>query len=200
VVRGVRGLTRMRSPDPVDVTAVTTRGEPVVDLDRLDAEILGRLSVNARTGMAELAVALGVARNTVQARLRRLEEEGVLRGYGTDVDLRAAGLHVQAFVAVELDQKRMPEVTAALRDIPEVLEVVTQAGREDLLVRVAAPDHPALQAVVTAIIELPAVRHTTTTLAVGTPVRYRTQPLLDKVTRTRGWGRSTPAPSSGDGG
>ncbi|MFW6773455.1 Lrp/AsnC family transcriptional regulator [Nocardioides sp. CPCC 205120] len=171
----------------------------MADLDRLDAEILGRLSVNARMGVAELAGALGVARNTVQARLRRLEDEGVLRGYGTDVDLRAAGLHVQAFVAIELDQKRLPEVIAALRDTPEVVEVVTQAGREDLLARVAAPDHPALQAVVTGIIALPAVRHTTTTLAVGTPVRYRVQPLLEKITRTRGWGRSTPAPDPNGG-
>lgn len=161
-------------------------------LDRLDAEIIGRLTRNARAGVVELASALGVARNTVQARLKRLEETGVLRGFRPDVDLEAIGVSVQAFVDVELDQRRMAYVVKAISEIPEVLEIITQAGREDLRVRVGAVTHAELQEVVVRIIDTDGVRHTTSTLAISTPLPYRVQPLLDKLTRRSGYGRSTP--------
>lgn len=161
-------------------------------LDRLDAEIIGRLTRNARTGIVELAAALGVARNTVQARLKRLEDSGVVRGFRPDVDLEAIGVPVQAFVDVELDQRRMAHVVEEISQIPEVLEIITQAGREDLRVRVAAVTHAELQEVVVRIIDTDGVRHTTSTLAISTPLPYRVQPLLEKVTRETGYGRSTP--------
>jgi DNA-binding Lrp family transcriptional regulator len=162
-------------------------------LDRLDAEIIGRLTRNARAGVVELAAALGVARNTVQARLKRLEDSGVVRGFRPDVDLEAIGVPVQAFVDVELDQRRMAYVVKEIAQIPEVLEIITQAGREDLRVRVGAVTHAELQEVVVRIIDTDGVRHTTSTLAISTPLPYRVQPLLDKLTRESGYGRSTPA-------
>ncbi|TNC51419.1 Lrp/AsnC family transcriptional regulator [Mumia zhuanghuii] len=162
-------------------------------LDRLDAEIIGRLTRNARAGVVELATALGVARNTVQARLKRLEDSGVVRGFRPDVDLEAIGVPVQAFVDVELDQRRMAYVVKEIAQIPEVLEIITQAGREDLRVRVGAVTHADLQEVVVRIIDTDGVRHTTSTLAISTPLPYRVQPLLDKLTRESGYGRSTPA-------
>ncbi|WP_262849447.1 Lrp/AsnC family transcriptional regulator [Mumia quercus] len=163
-------------------------------LDRLDAEIIGRLTRNARAGIVELASALGVARNTVQARLKRLEDSGVVRGFRPDVDLEAIGVPVQAFVDVELDQRRMAHVVEEISQIPEVLEIITQAGREDLRVRVAAVTHAELQEVVVRIIDTDGVRHTTSTLAISTPLPYRVQPLLEKVTRETGYGRSSPPP------
>lgn len=51
-----------------------------ISIDRLDSELLGRLNIDARTTVAELAADLGIARNTVLARLKRLEELGVVKG------------------------------------------------------------------------------------------------------------------------
>jgi DNA-binding Lrp family transcriptional regulator len=164
----------------------------VIRLDRLDAEIIGRLTRNARAGIVELASALGVARNTVQARMRRLEESGVVRGFRPDVDLEAIGVPVVAFVDVELDQRRMSHVVQEVSKIPEVLEIITQAGRADLHVRIGAVTHAELQEVVVRIIDTDGVRHTTSTLAISTPLPYRVQPLLEKLTRESGYGRSTP--------
>jgi DNA-binding Lrp family transcriptional regulator len=167
----------------------------MITIDRLDADIIGKLATHARIGIADLASQLGVARNTVQSRLRRLEDSGVLDGFSPVVSLEAVGVAVQAFVALELEQRRLAEVVDALRLFPHVLEITTQAGREDLLVRVAAPSHVDLQHVVTQIIDTPGVRHTVTTMAVSTPLRYRTQPLLELLTRESGFGRATPASS-----
>lgn len=165
----------------------------VISIDRLDAEIIGKLAGHARIGIAELASSLGVARNTVQSRIRRLEESGVLIGFLPVVDLEVVGAPVQAFVALELDQRQLHQVAAALGTIPNVLEVNIQAGREDLVARVAAPTHGELQQIIGQMIEIDGVRHTVSTLIVSTPVVYRTQPLIDSLTRDSGFGRSTPA-------
>jgi DNA-binding Lrp family transcriptional regulator len=164
-------------------------------IDRLDAELLKRLNANARAGVAELAGQLGVSRNTVLARLQRLESAGILKGFTPVIDLAAAGLAVQAFVGLELDQRQMAQVIQDLGEIPQVLEVTTQAGREDLLVKVAAATLADLQQAVARMIEIRGVRHSNTTLSVSTPLPYRNQPLLDHLTSEAGWGRSTALPS-----
>lgn len=166
----------------------------MLNIDRLDTEILARLDTNARMGVAELSSQLGVARNTVLSRLRRLEEKGVITGYAAQLDLDAAGIPVRAFVGVELDQRQLSDVVAALTKIPQVLEINIQAGREDLLVQVAAPTHAGLQEAVTTMINIDGVRHTTTTLIVSTPLTKRTQSLLAHLTSDAGFGRSTPSP------
>ena len=166
----------------------------MLTLDRLDAELLGRLSLNARAGIGELAEALGVARNTVQARLRRLEESGVLRGYRPDLDLSAAGISVQAFVGLELVQGRLQAVIDELASIPEVLEIHATTGREDLLARVATDTHARLQTLIERVVGIDGVTHSTTALALTSPLPYRIGPLLTELTRESGWGRSTPPP------
>jgi len=166
----------------------------MISIDRLDSEIIGRMVSHARPGIAELAVSLGVARNTVQSRLRRLEESGVLAGMRPIVDLESVGVSVQAFVALELDQRRLPRVVEKLTEIAHVLEINTQAGREDLLVRVGAVTHRDLQGAITRMIEIEGVRSTVTTMIVSTPLPLRTQPLLEHLTAEAGFGRSTPAP------
>lgn len=163
-------------------------------IDKLDALLLGRLANDARTGVVELASALGVARNTIAARLRKLEDTGLVRGYRPDVDLAAAGLDVQAYIAVELEQSRLQEIINTLTAIPAVLEIHTTTGREDLLVRVATDTHAHLQLVVERVLDTPGVTHSVTTIVLTSPLNYRVQPLLDHFTRDAGWGRSTPPP------
>lgn len=162
-------------------------------IDRLDVQILGRLTVNARAGVAELASALGVSRATVQQRIRRLEDEEILVGFQPIINLAAVGMPVQAMVTLEIDQRLMASIVRGLQALPEVLEVRIQAGREDLLVHVAIESLEELQRLTAAIVDLDGVRKTTSTFTVSTPVPRRVQPLLDKITKDAGWGRSTPA-------
>ena len=166
----------------------------MTSLDRLDLEILRKLSDDARTGVVELSSALGISRNTVQSRVRRLEESGVLTGYQPRVDLAEAGLAVQAFVALEINQVGMASVVSGLARIPQVLEVHATTGREDLLMRVATATQAELQELVVHILAIPGVVHSSTTLALTTPLPYRVIPLLEEATRDAGWGRSTPKP------
>lgn len=166
-------------------------------IDRLDVEILGKLTQNARAGIAELAIELGVSRNTVQLRIRRLEEAGILMGFRPIINLSAIGMPVQALISLELDQRALGAIVEGLERLPEVLEVKIQAGREDLLVHVAISSLEALQVLTSAIVDIDGVRKTTSTFSVATPIEFRVQPLLELVTEDAGWGRSTPAPQVG---
>ena len=162
-------------------------------IDRLDAEILAKMTRDARVGIAELATSLGVSRNTIQARIHRLEDAQILVGFRPIVNLAAIGMPVQALVSLDIDQRRMMSIIEGLEALPQVLEVRIQAGREDLSVAVAIESLEALQQLTAAIVEIEGVRKTTSSFAVATPIPYRVQPLLDHLTRSRGWGRSTPA-------
>lgn len=165
----------------------------MLSIDRLDARLLNLLSYDHRVGVGELAITLGVARNTVQARLRRLRESKLLRGFRPDIDLAAVGVGVQAFLGLEIDQGELQAIVRSLAAIPEVLEAHATTGREDLLVRVATDTQSSLQRLIERVVALHGVRHSNTTLALTTPLPYRIDPLLQELTQRAGWGRATPA-------
>lgn len=165
----------------------------MISLDRLDVQLLGVLSRDARAGIIDIATELGIARNTVQSRLRRLEDAGVLTGFQPALDLAQAGVMTNAFIGLEVQQGRLVGIVAALRQIPQVLEIHATTGREDLLVRVATTSQAGLQVLIEQVVAIAGVVHSTTTLALTTPLPYRVLPLLEDMTRDAGWGRSTPA-------
>ena len=74
-------------------------------VDRLDAALIELLAAKPRVGVLEASRRLRVARGTVQARLERLQERGVITGYGPDVDPAALGYEVTAFVTLEIARR-----------------------------------------------------------------------------------------------
>lgn len=146
--------------------------------DRLDADLLRKLTEDPRTSVLELARRLGVARGTVQARLDRLLREGVMSMQPV-LDPAALGYPVTAFLTLELHQDTgRSAVTEQLCDIPEVLEAHTTTGSGDLLVRVVARSNTDLQAVIDRVVAAPAVARTSTVIALQDVVRHRTLALL----------------------
>ena len=162
----------------------------MASIDRLDAELLAALAEDPRRGVSDLAARIGVARNTVSARLARLSESGVLTGYDVRVDLTALGLPVTAFLHLQLAQGGLQGIIDALARFPEVLEICITTGASDLVVRVACPGNSELQALVQEVLAVPGVVRTTTEIALTTPVQYRVAPLLAELTAARGRGRA----------
>lgn len=161
-------------------------------IDRLDVDLLEMLARDARAGVLELASRLGISRNTVQSRLKRIEEGGLVAGYRPELDLARIGIATQAFIGLEVQQGRLGPIVEALIGIPQVLEIHATTGREDLLVRVATETQAGLQQLIEQVVGIPGVVHSTTTLALTTPLTFRAVPLLKDMTRNAGWGRSTP--------
>ena len=160
-------------------------------LDDLDVALLTALRERLRAGDLELSRATGVARGTVTARLRRMEDAGVLTGHGPDLDVGAAGYGVQAFVTLEIAQGALEAVRDDLERIPGVLEAHATTGSGDVLCRVAAASHEALQQTLLAIDRSASVRRSTSVIALSCLVPWRTMPLL-RSEAAPGAGRAAP--------
>ena len=147
-------------------------------LDTLDLALLRALTDHPKAGALELSRQLGVARGTEQARLQRLEDSGVVTGYGPDIDLAAAGFGVQAFVTLEIAQGALEDLTADLAAMPGVLEAHATTGTGDVLCRVAARSHGELQQTLLRLGRSGSVVRSTSVVALSEVVRARTLPLL----------------------
>ena len=150
-------------------------------IDGLDARLLRALAETPRAGVMELARKLEVARGTVQARLEKLQQRGVVRGFAPDVDLRQIGYDVLAFVTLEIAQGRLADVVEHLASIPEVLEVHATTGPGDLHARVVARTNEHLQHVIGAILKVQGISRTTTQIALSEQLPLRILPLVDRA-------------------
>lgn len=148
-------------------------------IDRLDAEIMTLLADEPRISVLEAARRVGVARATVQARLRRMQANGTVTGFGPDVDIARLGYPVTAFCTLEIRQGLgHDDVTRHLDGIPEVLDASTITGPGDLLVRVAARSNSDLQRVIDAVVADESVTRVATTIVLRTLIPARTLPLV----------------------
>lgn len=152
-----------------------------IGIDELDARLIRALCETPRAGVMELARQLGVARGTVQARLDKLQQRGVISGFDPDLDLRAMGYDVLAFIGLEIAQGRLADVATHLREIPEVLEIHSVTGPADLHVRVAARTNEHLQTVIGRILEVQGIDRTATQIVLTEPLRLRVLPLVEQA-------------------
>jgi DNA-binding Lrp family transcriptional regulator len=150
-------------------------------IDGLDARLLREFAAAPRVGVLELSRRLGVARATVQSRLDRLVERGVIDDFAPRLSTEALGYAVTAFATLEISQGRGAEVLDHLSRIPEVLEVHTITGPGDLLCRLVARSNTDLQRVIDNVVSQPAIERTSTSIAMSNPVGFRVLPLVRRV-------------------
>ncbi|MFB4285182.1 Lrp/AsnC family transcriptional regulator [Nonomuraea sp. MTCD27] len=154
-------------------------------MDDLDARLLVTMRANPRIGLTELARLLGVARGTVQARVEKLTARGVIQDFGPTVSPARSGYPILAFVWLQIAQGRLDEAVAALRTVPEILEVHGTSGQHDLLCRVVARTTEHLQQIIAHVLASPAIQRTDTTIALSTQIPHRIEPLLQAAVTDR---------------
>jgi DNA-binding Lrp family transcriptional regulator len=155
--------------------------QPPVVLDPTDRRLLKALASSPRAGPVELARQLGVARNTVQARLDKLQALGVVSGFGPEVDLARVGYVVSAFITLQIAQGHGRNAIEHLTSIPQVVEVHRTTGAGDFFCKVVATSNAHLAEVLDRILEVPGIDRTTTALVLDTPVPGRTLPAIDAL-------------------
>lgn len=148
-------------------------------LDATDRLLLRVLDEDPRMSVLLLAQKTGLARGTVQSRLERYRELGLLRLASTRIPPSALGRGLTGTVSVELDQHLLEDAVTALQRIPEVLECFAPAGSTDLLVRVVARDPDDLYRVSEEIRLCPGILRTSTSVFLREVVTYRIHPLLE---------------------
>ncbi len=135
-------------------------------MDHIDLQLISLLQENARTPLKVLAEKVFLSSPATAARLSRLEKEGIIGGYTANVDLKAVGMPIVAFVNLELDPAQKPTFYPYIKAHPNVLECNCVTGRYSQLIKVAFESTEALD---TFIGELNAFGHTETQIAFSTP-------------------------------
>ncbi len=145
---------------------------PEDQLDRIDRNIVAALSRDGRMSMADLAQKVGLSKTPVQARLRKLERDGYIRGYAAVVDRERMGEGHVAFVQVTLSDTRSAALDAFNRAalvVPEIEQCHMMAASFDYLLKVRTRDIGAYRRVLgERISALPHVSQTSTFVAMET--------------------------------
>lgn len=140
-----------------------------MELDSFDHAILRELAADGRVPAAELARRIGLSKTPVLARIRRLEEAGVILGYRANLDPVKLGRAHVAFVEVRLSDTREAALQAfnrAVLAVAEVEECHMIASRFDYLLKVRTADIQAYRRVLgEKISALPHVAGTSTYVA-----------------------------------
>jgi len=141
-------------------------------LDRIDRNILAALSCEGRLSSGELAQKVGLSKTPVQARVKRLERDGFIRGYAAMIDRARMGEGHIAFVQVTLSDTRSTALDAfnkAVQQVPEIEECHMIAGGFDYLLKIRTRDIVAYRRILgEKISALPAVASTSTFVAMET--------------------------------
>jgi DNA-binding Lrp family transcriptional regulator len=127
-------------------------------MDSIDERLLLALRENGRASTAQLARLVGRSRTSVQSRIERLEKQGVIVGYGVRL----------AHVMIKVGPKESRSVTAALRNIAQVLVLHSVSGDVDLIAVAAAASVDEMDQVIDRIGALDGVERTTSSIILST--------------------------------
>lgn len=137
-------------------------------MDTTDRQLISLLRDDARMSVAAMAKALGVARGTVQNRLRRLEADGVIVGYTVRLKLEEQDQRIRALMTVAVEGNRTDEVLKALRGDPAVCALHTTNGRWDIVAELRTESLEAVDRVLGRIRLIDGISNTETSLLLST--------------------------------
>lgn len=164
---------------PSPMSSMTFEVLPTVDtviFDDVDRHLLQLLVADPRVSQRQLAREVGMSPPAVGERIARLERHGLIQGYTTVIDWAALGypgiVYIPMTLATDAD---VPGIVAALRDIPELSDLVVVTGSYDLMARFRIRDHAHLQRLLLdRIWPIRGLQRIETFLGIGEIVRTRT--------------------------
>ena len=149
--------------------------------DDTDRALVSALAADGRATLKTLAAATGLSVSAVQARVRRLEADGVIKGYRAVVDADAVGLPLAAFIAITpLDPDHEYDVPERLAGLAEVEDCHSVAGEDSFLLKVRVAGPSALEALIREIRRRANVS-TRTTVVLQTFYEHRPPPNSENI-------------------
>ncbi|MFF1687394.1 MULTISPECIES: Lrp/AsnC family transcriptional regulator [unclassified Streptomyces] len=134
-------------------------------LDAIDRDILQMLQMDGRASIRSVAERVHVSRANAYARINRLIDDGVIRGFGARVNHERAGQGASAYITLKIVQNSWRTVRAQLRRLPEASHISLVSGDFDVLLMVHTQDNRALrELVLTKLQAMPEVLSTRTLL------------------------------------
>ena len=140
-----------------------------------DKDLLNLLQADARAPVSELARKLGLSRTTVQDRLRRLEEQGVIAGYGLRL-AESSAASLSAWVSISVEARQQLAVVKVLAQIAAIEMLQAVSGKVDFVALVRAASAGEMDEVLDAITLLPGVKAIETAVILSTKLDRRSLP------------------------
>ena len=127
------------------------------EIDKIDARILRELQTDASRPVSEIADRVGLSTNPCWRRIKRLQDEGVIRRRVAVVDPASVGLNIAVFVSIRTNQHNkewFETFSAGVREMPEVVEFHRMSGEIDYLLKILVADLAEFDAVYKRLIEV----------------------------------------------
>ncbi|WP_334312350.1 Lrp/AsnC family transcriptional regulator [Roseovarius sp. ZX-A-9] len=146
-------------------------------VDNTNRRILSILQYDSQISMARLSERVGLSLSACHRRVKNLEAEGLIEGYGARLSREALGLEIQVFIEVRLTSQRQEDIQAfetAIARMPEILECHLVSGELDYLMRVTARNTAAYADLYrNRISQIPSVLQIKTLLSLATVKEFR---------------------------
>ena len=160
-----------RATAPDTLSGVT----PTPDVEDTDRRILSLLEADGRMSFTDLGKATGLSTSAVHQRVKRLEQKGLITGYGAFVNHDALGRPLTAFISITPNDPSQPDdYPDRLRDIPEIESCWSVAGEESYILKIRVPTPRDLEDLLARIRGAASVS-TRTTIVLSTP--YENRPI-----------------------
>jgi DNA-binding Lrp family transcriptional regulator len=145
----------------------------MVQVTAKDEELLALLKADSRQPVAALARKLGLSRTTVQDRLKRLEDSGVISAYTVRLsrDIEPGG--IRAFVMLAVEPRRQLEVGRSLARFPQIETLHTLSGKFDLIAGVKTASSEAMDRLIDEIGQIAGVTRIETSVILSTKLDRR---------------------------
>lgn len=143
-------------------------------LDQIDAAILRGLDDDARLSMRQLAPVVGLSAPSVTERVRKLEEAGIIRSYGVEIDPKPLGYAMTALARIRPFAGQLHRVEDMIRQCPEIVECDRMTGDDPFLARLVVRSVEHLDIVLTSFADYAV---TSTTIVKARCVERRLPPL-----------------------
>ena len=136
-------------------------------MDDVDLHLIGLLRENSRTSVARLAQQLRVSRGTVQNRIDRLVERGVILGFTVRTTPDAEPTRVRAVMMIGVEGERARDILRTLRGFPEIRALHTTNGRWDIVAEIESASLADFEALLRAIRQIEGIANSETSILRG---------------------------------
>jgi DNA-binding Lrp family transcriptional regulator len=145
----------------------------MASLTQKDEDLLALLRLNAREPVASLARKLKLSRTTVQDRIKRLEEQGVIAGYSVKLASAVDKGCIRAYVTISVEARRLVEVGRALGKLAQVEALHSVAGKFDLVALARTPSAEDMDRMLDLVGLIPGVTRTESAIILSTKIDRR---------------------------
>lgn len=143
-------------------------------IDDIDRAILACLAQDARLSLKALSAQVGLTSPSTAERVKRLEERGVIQGYGARVNLAALNYRLQALVRVRPMPGMLQKVDKMIQNLPQCIECDKVTGEDCFVMRLVVQSIEQLDALLDGLAEY---AQCNTSIVKSTPVMRRLPPI-----------------------